>query len=278
MRHLLSVFLLCSISSAFLAQDTIATYFDWAGNPTKNSEGAVFFRSKINPSKPTKTYYFGDSLIKNDAFTRSQISEKNGRFIFINQTETVIGDVTFKDNKRDGQSLSYYGNGKIKDVEFFKNGLQDSVSTYYHKNGAISAIERYELDSLISYEFFNEDGTKDSITTSAEILAEFPGGRPALLRFLGESIVYPQIAQELGIQGKCFLQFLIDEKGNISNVKVMRGVPDCEECDKESVRVIKSMPLWTPAKIHNRYCSSTFFLPISYKLAGEETKKKRRNR
>jgi len=277
MRYLLIIFLLCSISSNFFAQDTIATYFDWAGNPTSNSENAAFFRSKINPLKPTKTYYRGDSMRKNDAFKPTQISEKNGRFIFINQTETVIQDVTFKDNKREGQSLSYYGNGKVKDVEFFKNGLQDSISTYYHKNGAISAIELYERDSLISYAFFNDDGTKDTVTTSANIIAEFPGGRAGLSRFLAESITYPQIAIELGIEGKCYLQFLIDETGKISNINVMRGVPDCPECDKESVRVVKEMPNWIPAKIHNRYCTTTFNLPIMFKLMGGG-KKKRRNK
>lgn len=278
MRRLLPVFLLCSISSAFFAQDTIATYFDLAGNPTTNIYGAAFFRSKIDSLKPTRTYYAGDSLIKNDAFKPSQISEKNGRFIFVNRNKTVIKDVTFKENKRHGQALTYYENGKIKDVEFFKNGLQDSISTYYHKNGAISAIERYELDSLMSYEFFNEDGTKDTAETSANVPTEFPGGRKELLQFLGRNIRYPQTAQELGIQGKCYLQFQVDETGNIYDVRVIRGIPDCPECDMESVRVINEMPAWTPGKIHNRYCLTTFNLPISYKLSfPEDQKKKRRN-
>ncbi|MES2556815.1 MAG: TonB family protein [Bacteroidota bacterium] len=273
MRYLFAIFLLCSISSIF-AQDTIVTYFDWFGNPTTNIPKASFFRSKANPSK---TYYRGDSLKKNEAFKPSQISEKNGRFIFINQSKTVIQDVTYADNKRHGQALTYYDNGMIKDVEFFKNGLHDSISTYYHKTGVISAIEHYEQDSLMSYQLFYDDGTKDTVTTSADIMAEYPGGVVELKKYLADSIVYPQIAIELGIEGKCFLQFQIDETGKIYDVKVMRGVPDCPECDKESVRVVKEMPLWTPAKIHNRYCTSTFYLPISFKFV-TISRKKRRNK
>ncbi len=276
MRYLLPVFFLC-IGSPIFAQDTIATYFDWAGNPTTNISSAVFFRSKINPLKPVKTYYRGDSLNENDAFKPSQISEKNGRFIFINADKTVIKDIVYKQNKPHGQALAYYESGTIKDMEFYKNGLLDSVCTYYYKNGIVSSIEHYKLDSLIAYELFHEDGTKDTVTGSAEIMAEYPGGVVEMKRFLANNIRYPDAALSLNLEGKCFLQFQVDEKGQISNVKVMRGVPDCPECDAESVRVVKAMPLWKPAKVHNRYCISTFNLPISFKLVGGK-KKKRRNR
>ncbi|ASS51003.1 MAG: hypothetical protein CHH17_18995 [Candidatus Fluviicola riflensis] len=130
----------------------------------------------------------------------------------------------------------------------------------------------------MSYEFFNEDGTKDTVSTSASVAAEFPGGLVEMRRFLGNNIIYPHTAVELNIEGKCYLQFQIDETGKIYDVRVMRGVPDCFECDKESVRVVKEMPLWTPAKTHNRYCASTFNLPIMFKLTGGGKKKKRHNK
>lgn len=124
------------------------------------------------------------------------------------------------------------------DVEFFKNGLQDSTATYYYDNGAISAIEQYESDSLISFELFNEDGTTDMITKSALIQAEYPGGLGEMKMFLANNIMYPQNAVEMGLEGKCYLQFNVDENGKIEDIKVMRGVPDCPECDMESIRVI----------------------------------------
>jgi periplasmic protein TonB len=96
--------------------------------------------------------------------------------------------------------------------------------------------------------------------------ADFPGGRSALLKYLGENIKYPQVAQELGIGGKCFVQFVVSAQGNISNVKVVRGVPDCDECDKEAVRVVKAMPKWKPGKIGGKAVNCTFNLPVMFKI------------
>jgi protein TonB len=96
--------------------------------------------------------------------------------------------------------------------------------------------------------------------------ADFPGGRAALLKYLGENIKYPQVAQELGLGGKCFVQFVVSAQGNISNVKVVRGVPDCDECDKEAVRVVKGMPKWKPGKIGGKPVNCSFNLPVVFKI------------
>ena len=112
----------------------------------------------------------------------------------------------------------------------------------------------------------NDEDTK--VHTFVEENAEFPGGQPALKKFLADNIKYPQSAVELNIEGKCYLQFIVSAQGNISNVKVMRGVPDCDECDKEAVRVVKAMPKWKPGKNGGKAVNSTFNLPISFKLQG----------
>jgi periplasmic protein TonB len=96
--------------------------------------------------------------------------------------------------------------------------------------------------------------------------AQFPGGHNEMLKFLKNEINYPQVPAELGIQGKCFIQFVVSKKGDISDVKVMRGVEDCPECDKEAVRVIKSMPLWRPGRVKGKAVDSYFNLPVKFAL------------
>lgn len=96
--------------------------------------------------------------------------------------------------------------------------------------------------------------------------AQYPGGHEEMLKFLGSKIIYPQIAYELGLQGKCHIQFVVSKKGDISDVKVMRGVEDCPECDKEAVRVIKSMPLWRPGRVKGKAVDSYFNLPVKFAL------------
>lgn len=97
--------------------------------------------------------------------------------------------------------------------------------------------------------------------------ATFPGGMSKLPPYLLDNLVYPQIAIELGLEGKCYTKFVVSKTGEISNVTVERGVPDCKECDKEAVRVIKGMPRWTPGKFNGRVVNSYFHLPIAFKLA-----------
>ncbi|MDH4474547.1 MAG: TonB family protein [Fluviicola sp.] len=106
----------------------------------------------------------------------------------------------------------------------------------------------------------------DKVHTFVEESAEFPGGPAALKKFLSENINYPQSAIELGLEGKCYLQFVVSKQGSISNVEVKRGVTDCPECDKEAERVVRSMPKWKPGKNDGKAVNSTFNLPVSFKL------------
>jgi protein TonB len=104
------------------------------------------------------------------------------------------------------------------------------------------------------------------IFTIVEEQAEFPGGIAAMQKYLGSNIQYPAMAREAGISGKCFLKFVVNENGDISNVEVLKGVPGCSDCDKEAVRVVKSMPKWKPAKMTGRSVKCYFNLPVSFKI------------
>jgi periplasmic protein TonB len=96
--------------------------------------------------------------------------------------------------------------------------------------------------------------------------ADFPGGLGSLKIYIAENLIYPQMALEYGLQGRCFLQFVVSENGLISNIKVKKGVTDCLECDAEAIRMIKSMPKWTPGKIGGKPVKSYFNLPVSFRL------------
>lgn len=104
------------------------------------------------------------------------------------------------------------------------------------------------------------------IFTIVEENAEFPGGFAAMMKFIQQNIQYPAVAKEAGIGGKCFLKFVVNENGEISNVEVLKGVPSCPDCDKEAIRVVKSMPKWKAAKMTGRSVKCYFNLPISFKV------------
>jgi protein TonB len=98
-----------------------------------------------------------------------------------------------------------------------------------------------------------------------EEFAEFPGGAAALKKYLSEKIVYPPTAVELGVQGTVFVRFIVSERGNISNVRVTKGIPDCDECSEEAIRVFRSMPDWKPAKNNGKNVNSYFNSKVTFK-------------
>ncbi|MGZ3899559.1 MAG: energy transducer TonB [Bacteroidia bacterium] len=104
------------------------------------------------------------------------------------------------------------------------------------------------------------------IFTIVEENAEFPGGVAEMVKYIQKTLQYPAMAREAGISGKCFLKFVVNETGEISDVQVLKGVPGCSDCDKEAIRVVKSMPKWKPAKMTGRSVKCYFNLPISFKI------------
>ncbi|WP_317899162.1 energy transducer TonB [Aurantibacillus circumpalustris] len=104
------------------------------------------------------------------------------------------------------------------------------------------------------------------IFTIVEEQAEFPGGIAAMMKFMQQNTQYPNMAREAGISGKCFLKFVVNETGSISNVEILKGVPGCPDCDKEAIRVVKSMPKWKPAKMTGRAVKCYFNVPFSFKI------------
>lgn len=92
----------------------------------------------------------------------------------------------------------------------------------------------------------------------------FPGGEEALTRYLSTSVKYPVIAQENGIQGKVFIQFVINTKGEVTNATVLRGVDP--SLDREALRVVQAMPTWKPGKQRNRPVRVSYTVPINFVL------------
>ncbi|MGE0568992.1 MAG: energy transducer TonB [Bacteroidia bacterium] len=104
------------------------------------------------------------------------------------------------------------------------------------------------------------------IFTIVEEQAEFPGGIAELGKYIQKTLQYPPMAREAGLSGRCFLKFVVNETGTISNVEILKGVPGCPDCDKEAIRVVKSMPKWKPAKMTGKSVKCYFNLPINFKI------------
>ncbi len=107
---------------------------------------------------------------------------------------------------------------------------------------------------------------KDVPSFGAEKMPEFKGGIKKLFKYLADNIKYPDEARRAGIEGKVHVQFVVNKKGEIKDVTILRGVN--KWLDEEAIRVVKSMPNWKPGKQHGKAVSVYYMLPINFKLKG----------
>jgi protein TonB len=127
------------------------------------------------------------------------------------------------------------------------------------------ADENMEIEiDMSSFETTVEEEVEPIPFHSVEEKPTFPGGDAAMLQFIGKNTKYPEIAKENGIQGRVFVQFVIEANGSVSQVTVIRGVDPY--LDKEAIRVVSSMPAWAPGKQRGIPVPVTFIVPINFKL------------
>jgi Ca-activated chloride channel family protein len=98
-----------------------------------------------------------------------------------------------------------------------------------------------------------------------EKMPEFIGGQKGLEAFKNACLLYPKTAWENGINGTVYVSFTIDIKGNVSNVKVLRGIGG--GCDEEAIRIIKlSSGKWIPGTRSGKPVKVKMTIPIKFTL------------
>ena len=109
-----------------------------------------------------------------------------------------------------------------------------------------------------------EEEDEVTIFTVVENDPEFPGGMEALYKYVAQNIKYPQLARDNGITGKVYVTFVVERDGSIANPKVLRDIGG--GCGQEAIRVVKSMPKWTPGKQRGKAVRVQFNLPVNFSL------------
>ena len=122
-------------------------------------------------------------------------------------------------------------------------------------------VEIREVEAEVVEE---EEPAEQEVFLIVEQMPVFPGGDAELRKYLAQSVKYPVIAQENGIQGRVFVKFVIAADGSVTNVEVAR--PFDPNLDKEAVRVVKSMPKWTPGKQRGKAVRVSYTVPINFVL------------
>jgi len=166
-------------------------------------------------------------------------------------------------------------NGKLQDYTY--ENPSPIAQKILRKKLELKQKEERELDEKVnspqlikvtnerveeSVNIMQEDDNK--IFDAIEQMPVFPGGEEELLKFLSNNVKYSVIAQENGIQGCVICQFVVNKDGSIADVEVVRSVDP--NLDKEAIRVIKSMPKWSPGKQRGKAVRLKYTMPVNFKL------------
>ena len=139
------------------------------------------------------------------------------------------------------------------------NVVLDNDADFDSEYDETEATETYDIQ-----EEGPEEVVEEEIFTVVEKEPEFPGGEDALYEYIGKNIVYPRQAREAGIEGVVVVEFVVEPSGKLSNVVAKRKV--APSLDEEAVRVVKTLPAWSPGKQRGKAVRTLFRLPINFQL------------
>ncbi|NJK97389.1 MAG: energy transducer TonB [Bacteroidales bacterium] len=135
--------------------------------------------------------------------------------------------------------------------------MEDLIATNIQTEAPVDIVAIVEEDPIIPVE--------ERPFVTVEISAQFEGGNlNEFNKWVVRNIQYPQLAQENGITGKVIVQFVVNAKGKVENVTVLRGADP--SLDQEAVRVISSSPKWSPPFQGGKAVKQLFSLPVNFKL------------
>jgi TonB family protein len=123
-------------------------------------------------------------------------------------------------------------------------------------------LERLKLDD-IKYGNMDSIGNKPCSETNF-VEASYPGGNAALMKYISETIRYPEVSMDRNESGKVYLSFVIETDGSLSHVNVERGVS--AEIDQEAMRIFIKSPKWEPAVCNGTTVRSRYRIPINFSL------------
>jgi TonB family protein len=143
-----------------------------------------------------------------------------------------------------------------------------------HQSGTISWIfqehgqSALKVDGALDLETepVPEPSIQEDWYTFTDPMPQFPGGEEAFKAYLTTNLRYPELEREQGIEGTVYLSIIVEDNGVVTNVTVLRGVNGGPGLSKEAVRVLKSMPPWTPGRMNGKPVRVKMNVPVRFKL------------
>ncbi|MGK7389953.1 MAG: energy transducer TonB [Candidatus Cyclobacteriaceae bacterium M2_1C_046] len=127
-------------------------------------------------------------------------------------------------------------------------------------------IEMTEETTIEETFFEITEGPKEEVAEEIFTIVEQPptpqGGMGEFMSYLQSNLRYPPAALRLGVEGKVFVQFIVNPDGSLTDFELIRGIG--AGCDEEAIRVLKNSPNWNPGKQRGKAVKVRMILPVFF--------------
>ncbi len=177
--------------------------------------------------------------------------------------------------------LKYFNYILAEENSFTKNLNNEFITTFLCESGicafrykpteeeieAIGADVYYMNKEIVKNTMDQRNFYKEIYDKAADFqVAEFAGGINEMWKWMSNNLCYPVKAAENNIQGKVIVTFIVQADGKITDVKIKKSLHYI--CDQEVLRLVASMPKWSPGRLNGVAVESTYTLPVNFKLEG----------
>ncbi len=206
--------------------------------------------------------------LSSDTKTKEKIIELGKKYNLLTEFTSFIAIDTEISNTKGGSAT-------VKQPLPLPEGVSNNaIGKSFSKPGRTYGMNKHKSSSYYAgananYELTvdkeEEDFAEAEVFQFVEFMPRFQGGDISnFQKYVQSKLEYPGEAIEKGLQGNVIISFVIDKKGHITNIKVIRGVHQI--LDEAALKAVKSSPRWTPGKQRGQPVNVMFTIPVRFSL------------
>lgn len=272
------IVILFFLSSSAYGQDSTVYFYDERGETTVELNNAFTYRIVVprGPLLYIRHYYASnDQLILEGTFSNiGSTLEKEGPYRSFYKNGKLQSEGIYSKGNKVGLWKDYYANGQPADeriydrdkIVYHQHWDDEGNPMLDHGTGKFTVGTQHleVIDSIVIAGFSVDSLSGDSIYVAVEENAEYKGGMDVFFAEVEKDLKYPKQAREFRIQGKVFVEFVVDKSGKLQDAKVVSGIGG--GCDEAALETLKKRTKWMPGKVRGKVVSQRMVLPIAFRI------------
>jgi len=205
-----------------------------------------------------------DIVVMGDTLKPNKLMKKNLSFLMLAFAFFLLQSCGPKseDNSTANATEAATEQARAEEERIAKRARIETARIAKLEERRLAAIEKAKTEPTY------KDASGKVIYNKAEVDPTFVGGDNAMMEYLRANLTYPEQAQKDGVEGTVFVDFIIDQKGNVRDIVATDVVGENvdQALKDEAVRVVTGMPTWAPGTQRGVAVDARYSVPITFQL------------